>query len=158
MEITACMLVCALLTYIVYRIQATGCRLWTLEHVFLRYLHKLFLASGPVNTGFKDPINGIDHPVLVNSKKEKEGRKISFPEKKGGGGEEEDSMWGRFTYDIDPPQICHIVRIPRGNGSDYSTKWGFDPLIFMRLFNCPCWNQTVLLVNNFVIIYGTCLL
>ena len=40
----------------------------------LRSLNKLFLGSVSVNTGFKTPLNGIDHPLLVDLEKV-EGRK-----------------------------------------------------------------------------------
>ena len=42
-----------------------------------------------------------------------------------------------------PSKIFHIVMDPRGKGSAYSTKRGFERLIFMRSFTCTSWTLTV---------------
>ena len=50
----------------------------SLYHWFLRSLHKLCLASISVKTSFKNPINGIENPVLVVSKNVEERKKALF--------------------------------------------------------------------------------
>ena len=43
--------------------------LQALDNGVLRSLNKPFLGSVSVNTGFKTPLNGIDHPLLVDLEK-----------------------------------------------------------------------------------------
>ena len=56
--------------------------LWTSNHRVVWSLHKLCSASSSVKTFFFNPLNGINHPVLVDSEKYKEGRKLPFPKPK----------------------------------------------------------------------------
>ena len=56
--------------------------MWDLNHVVVRFLHKLCSDWRYIKTGFKTSLNGKDHLVLVDLKKDKEGRRIYFPKKK----------------------------------------------------------------------------
>ena len=64
----------------------TGYRLQDLDRIVVRSLHNPYLASGSVNTGFKTSLNGIEHPVLVNSEKVKVSKKYFFFKTKKVGG------------------------------------------------------------------------
>ena len=47
----------------------TNYRTWPTNHGVVSFLYKPCSASAYVNTGFINPLNVIDHPVIVKSKK-----------------------------------------------------------------------------------------
>ena len=54
-----------------------------------------------------------------------------------------------------PPNMLCLG--PRDTGYiPYSFKWGFNHILFIRSFTCPCWTRTVPFVKNHMIMYGDC--